>query len=137
MDERQISLIKHSWNHILPQKEETGGLFYQTLFWDDPSLRFLFGTNLSPQIRKFMDMMTFIVDNLQPFDRLEKELKALAHRHFQYGVLAVDYDTVGDALMKTLAERLQEQWTPETEIAWRNLYRTITQLMLNSLKSRL
>ncbi|MFC5412920.1 globin domain-containing protein [Larkinella bovis] len=135
MDESQISLIKNSWNSLLPQKEETGSLFYQTLFQDDTSLRYLFGTNLTGQIRKFMDMINFIVDQLHHPDQLEKELKALAHRHFQYGVLSVDYDTVGKALLKTLASQLQEEWTPETETAWQELYRTVTQTMLNSLKS--
>ncbi|MGA0559109.1 globin domain-containing protein [Larkinella sp. VNQ87] len=135
MQEEQILLLKQSWSYVLLQGDKIGELFYQTLFWDDPSLRFLFGTDLSGQVRKFMDMMTFIVANLQNIEAYEPELRALAQRHVQYGVLSVDYDTVGDSLLKTLATMLQEQWTPATETAWRKLYQTITRTMLNSLKS--
>jgi hemoglobin-like flavoprotein len=136
MNERQVLIIKHSWSYILLQSEKTGDLFYQTLFQDFPSLEALFHNNMAAQTHKFMAMMTFMVARLQYPDEVEGEFHALAHRHMQYGVQLIDYDLIGHVLLKTLARILNERWTPETHDAWQTLYKTITNVMLDSIQER-
>lgn len=134
MYERQVLIIKHSWSYILLQSEQTGDLFYQTLFCDFPALKPLFNHNMAAQTHKFMGMMTFLVARLQYPDELEQEIQLLAQRHVQYGVQAVDYDLVGNVLLKTLARVLNDRWTPETQAAWQDLYQTVTHIMLDCVK---
>jgi nitric oxide dioxygenase len=56
----------------------------------------------------------------------------LALRHVAYGVKAADYASLGEAVMSTLAEVLDEAFTPDMEEAWRQAYAAIAAVMIET-----
>jgi hemoglobin-like flavoprotein len=57
-------------------------------------------------------------------------LHALGARHVGYGVQPAHYDTVGQALLATLAEALGEAFTPAHQEAWAALFGIVKREML-------
>jgi hemoglobin-like flavoprotein len=56
-------------------------------------------------------------------------LRQLGARHVDYGVLPEHYETVGQALLDTLAQGLGPAFTGEVEEAWREAYMLIADTM--------
>ena len=57
-------------------------------------------------------------------------LKALGGRHVGYGAIPKYYGPVGEALLTTFEQYLQQDWTVEVKQAWVAAYRAITAQML-------
>lgn len=129
MTPEKITLVRNSWQQVLPIKETAATLFYGRLFELDPALRSLFRGDMTEQGRKLMTMINMVVmslDNLAPLlDRVED----LGRRHVGYGVTDAHYDTVGSALLWTLGQGLGEQFTPPVEAAWTEAYTTLATVM--------
>ena len=129
MTPHQIQLIRQSFALVEPRAELVALVFYQRLFALDPSLRPLFRTNIDEQGQKLMQMLGVAVALLeQPF-ALVPSLEALGRRHAGYGVEDRHYDTVGEALLDTLAECLGSAFTPEVLDAWAALYAVVANAM--------
>jgi hemoglobin-like flavoprotein len=56
-------------------------------------------------------------------------LLRLGQRHGDYGVTAAHYDSVGAALLDTLAAGLGDRFTAETRDAWIGMYRLVASTM--------
>jgi hemoglobin-like flavoprotein len=98
-----------------------------------PELRALFHRHSAGALRKmFAQKLTALVDHVEDPAWLSRELAALAASHASYGVTAVMYPWVGDALRATLAEACGEAWTPEAEQAWRDVYAAVTRAILDA-----
>lgn len=133
MTQEQIILIKKSWRlfrQIDPKL--VGGVFYEKLFADQPSLRRMFRSSVEEQSRKLVDMLSAIVLNLDAMDGLKEEVGALAIRHAAYGVKAEHYKAVGAALLWTLQQGLGNDWTKEAEEAWLLCYSTLSGAMIGA-----
>jgi hemoglobin-like flavoprotein len=74
-------------------------------------------------------MLGIAVKGLDSLDQLIPAVEALGQRHVGYGVKAEHYDTVGAALLDTLAKGLGDGFTPETEEAWTITYITLATAM--------
>src|SRR5262249_10794692 len=122
MNTNQKELVQTSFAQVLPIAETAAALFYRRLFELDPSLRPLFKGDLKEQGRKLMDMIRRAVKGLDRMDALMPALVSLGFRHGSYGVKDRDYETVGDALLWTLEQRLGPGFTPEVREAWTALY---------------
>ena len=61
--------------------------------------------------------------------RLMEAIEDLGRRHVGYGVKDEHYDTVGQALLWTLATGLGDAFTPETEQAWTEAYTLLATVM--------
>jgi len=55
--------------------------------------------------------------------------KELGRQHVNYGVQEEHYDTVGAALLWTLEQGLQEEFTTEVKEAWTTVYGLLAQTM--------
>ena len=72
---------------------------------------------------------------LLPLDHLEDEawlrenLEPLGREHLAYGVTPEMYDWVGDALVASIAEVCDDDWTQAHEGAWKNAYGRIAAIM--------
>lgn len=129
MDQRQVSLVRASFGNLPKDAEVVGMLFYALLFKIDPDLRPLFRGDMRRQSELLITMISTAVENL---DRLELVLSAvrdLGRRHAGYGVKESDYDTVETALLLTLAQALDDGFTPEVRQAWIACYRTLAEVM--------
>ncbi len=104
-------------------------IFYRNLFTLDPSLRSLFHTTIELQGRKFMDSLEYTVASLENPQTLIPELEAMGRRHVTYGTKPGHYATVVKALLQTLGECLEKEFTPEVETAWQRALEFVAETM--------
>ena len=130
MTANQVTLIKTSWSLVAPNADAVGIVFYDNLFAIDPALRRMFPDDMRSQPHRLMAMLTLLINELENAETVTRELTELARRHQKYGVQPVPYTTVGQALIQTLRDGLGEQWTPDMEAAWGELYQTVAGAMI-------
>lgn len=129
----QIRLVRKSWSalrDIPPQV--VGDLFYSKLFLDHPELRSMFPKDLTMQHHLLIEIIGKVVARLNRLDELAVEIREMGLRHESYGVIPRHYDWVGSALLWTLQNGMNTDWTPELEAAWAECYATLVKLMLDS-----
>jgi len=129
MSPQDKQLVQDSFAKVLPIADQAAALFYQNLFTRDPSLKPLFKGDISEQGRKLMQMIGVAVAGLENLDTIVPAVQALGRRHVDYGVKAEHYDTVGAALIETLAQGLGEAFTPEVKGAWVEVYGVLATTM--------
>ncbi len=130
MTPAQTALVEDSFRHLAPIAEPAAAIFYERLFALDPTLRPMFaGADMAAQQRKLMAAIGFVVAHLRRPDMLVPAVAALGRRHAGYGVEARHYDTVGQALLETLAEGLGPFFTPVVHDAWAAAYGLLAGLM--------
>ncbi len=129
MTPEQITLVKCSWQQVLPIQDAAADLFYTRLFELDPSLRSLFKGDMAEQGRKLMAMINTVVNSLDQLGPVLGAVEDLGRRHAGYGVKDRDYDTVGEALIWTLGQGLGKGFTPAVKLAWVNAYTTLATAM--------
>jgi len=130
MTPNQISLVQKSWQKVLPIAPQAAEIFYTTLFEMDPSLKALFPSDIAEQGKKLMAMLDTAVKLLDNPDKLIPAVQNLGAKHLKYGAEPEHYDTVGAALLKTLAQGLGEDFTAPTKKAWTVVYQTLATTMI-------
>lgn len=130
MSPEQIRLVRESFAQVAPAADQAAALFYAKLFAREPAISDLFlSADMTVQGRKLLNMIGDAVRLLNHPERLEPVLRALGLRHSGYGVLDAHYDSVGAALLETLADTLGEDLTPATREAWSALYAHVGRTM--------
>jgi len=132
MTPKQISVVQASWQKVLPIAPQAADIFYTTLFEMDPSLKSLFPSDITEQGKKLMAMLDTAVKLLNEPDKLIPAVQKLGARHVQYGTKPEHYDTVGAALLKTLAIGLDKEFTPAVKKAWTAVYKTLASTMIEA-----
>ncbi|PKI16140.1 methyl-accepting chemotaxis protein [Colwellia sp. 12G3] len=130
MTPNQISLVQTSWQKVLPIAPQAAEIFYTTLFEMDPSLKALFPNDIAEQGKKLMAMLDTAVKLLDNPDKLIPAVQNLGAKHLKYGAEPEHYDTVGAALLKTLAQGLGDDFTAPTKKAWTAVYQTLASTMI-------
>ena len=129
MTPRQIDLVQASFARIQPIAEIAADLFYARLFELDPHVKPLFTGDMRRQGMMLMSMISSAVRGLRNPEALMPVLKGLGRRHAGYGVKDSHYDTVGTALLDTLAKGLGPEFTGETREAWLAAYTLLSSVM--------
>ena len=129
MNEQQIQTVQESFEDVRPIADIAAGLFYDRLFALDPALRPMFKGDLGEQKSKLMTALAFVVAGLNQPERILPAVHQLGQRHTGYGVQNDHYQTVGAALLWTLAQGLGEKFTPEVEAAWTAAYQLLASTM--------
>ena len=129
MTARQIQLIRETFAQMEPRLAIAGLVFYQRLFSLDPSLRPLFTHDIDQQAVKLMQALKFAVAAVEQPRELQPVLESLGRRHVYYGVEARHYESVGAALMGTLAVLLGPAFTSEVKEAWQAIYTLMADTM--------
>ena len=130
MTSDRIARVRASWALVVPIAESAAAHFYERLFALDPALRPLFdGADLTAQRRKLMQSLAVVVAGLGDLPRLLPAVEALGRRHVGYGVADAHYDTVGAALVATLASALGDAFDDETRGAWLEAYALLADAM--------
>lgn len=132
MTPEQKRLVRKSWESVEPIGEAAAGIFYRKLFDLDPKLKQLFTGDMKEQGRKLMDMIGKAVSLLDDQEKLVPAVQALGARHQRYDVSPGDYDTVGEALLDTLAEGLGDAFTDDVRGAWAAVYEQISTIMIKA-----
>ena len=132
MNPEQIALIRGSWQLVVPMQDKAVEMFYARLFEIDPALRSMFLGDMDDQRRKVAVMLNLIVNKLDKPDELFPAAAALARRHVGYGVKGEHYDTVGAALLWTLATGLGQAFTDDVKAAWIAAYTVLCKVMIDA-----
>ena len=132
---KEIDLVKESWQSVVPIADTAASLFYGRLFELDPSLKELFKSDMQEQGKKLMQMIGVAVSNLHQLDQVLEPVQDLGRRHTDYKVAPEHYDTVGAALLWTLAQGLGDAFTPEVETAWTKTYTALATIMKDAAQS--
>jgi nitric oxide dioxygenase len=130
MTPRQIELVQESFQKIIPVSRGVAHIFYGRLFQLDPSLRWLFRSDIEKQGQKLMEALRGVIANLRSLDQVLPGLEAMARRHAKYGVRSEDYATVGHALIDTLKKALGAGFTEEAGEAWLTAYTMLADVMI-------
>jgi len=129
MTPRQIQLIRETYALIEHRAAIAGLVFYQRLFALNPSLRALFTHDIDEQAVKLMQALKFAIATVEQPRELQPVLESLGRRHVYYGVEDRHYESVGTALMGTLAVLLGPAFTPEVKEAWGAIYTLMADTM--------
>jgi hemoglobin-like flavoprotein len=135
MTPEQITLVQSSFARVGPELPTLATRFYQELFGRDPSLRALFTTDLTLQKVRFAEKLAEIVRAIPRLDEFLDHTRVLGARHAGYGVRAVDYRTVGDALLAALAGVVGDSFDTPTREAWAIAYNLMAETMLEGAAS--
>jgi hemoglobin-like flavoprotein len=130
---RQQTHIRESWAEVAPIADTASSIFYDRLFELDPSLRRLFSrTDMAGQRRNLMQTLAVVVASIDRLESIVPAVEALGRRHAGYGVEAAHFETVGQALLDTLATGLGEAFTAEVREAWATAYGILAGVMLSA-----
>jgi hemoglobin-like flavoprotein len=127
--ERDLTLVRDSFDKIVPIAGVAADLFYERLFYLAPSLRRLFPADMRDQKRRLMLMIATAVQGLDDLDALVPRVSALGARHARYGVEPQHYRIVGEALIWTLERGLGNAFTPAVQQAWIRVYALLAVVM--------
>ena len=132
MTPKQISLVQQSWEKVLPIAPQAADIFYTTLFEMDPSLKALFPKDITEQGKKLMAMLDTAIKLLDNPAKLIPAVQKLGTKHVEYGTKPEHYDTVGAALLKTLAQGLGKDFTSPVKKAWAAVYQNLATTMIDA-----
>lgn len=106
--------------------------FYENLLGEYPELSVLF-PSIKSQASSMAGILALVISQLDNLARVKEVLIALGKRHSRIiGVEVTHYELVGNALLRTLADRIQDEFTPELENAWIKFFTYITNMMLQA-----
>jgi hemoglobin-like flavoprotein len=121
-----LSLLKH--------EEQFAATVYHHLFTMYPQTKVLFAhTDMSMQYSKLLLTLSIIARALRDPKSLALRLHELGRRHTYYHLNPEHYTHFGNALLKTFAQYMDTQWTPELEALWMQTYQSIVQMMCSAL----
>lgn len=132
MNTHTVTLVQHSWQQTAANAPVVAQLFYTNLFAADPALKKLFKGDITDQGKRLTLMIGAAVNKLDNLEILVPILENLAVRHVTYGVQNSHYETVGVALLKTLAQGLGDSFTPEVQKAWSEVYAIMSSTMISA-----
>ncbi len=107
-------------------------MFYERLFELDPWVKSLFVSDMAVQGRLLMETIGAAVAGLDDLPALTPIAQDLGVRHARYAVQPEHYDTVGEVPLWTLGQDLSEEFTPEVQTAWTEVYGLLAQVMQDS-----
>ncbi|MGF1626425.1 MAG: globin family protein [Alphaproteobacteria bacterium] len=136
MTPEQISLLQESFAELAPLRDAVAAAFYDQLFAIDPALAPMFAeTDRTVQGRKLMAALALVVGSADRPLALVVPLQALARRHVGYGVEESHYETVGEALIDTLATHFGPRFTPALRDAWLAAYTLVSSVMIDAARA--
>lgn len=129
--DREVELVRTTWEAAARDPDAAAALFYGKLFEAAPSVKPLFSGDMKDQGRKLMQMLSFAVKNMERIEQIIPALIELGERHEGYGAEPDHYPVVGTVLLDTLATALGDDFTDEAEQAWSKTYNALSSVMLS------
>ena len=130
MTPRDIELVQDSFAKVTPIADQAAAMFYARLFELDPALKSLFRGDMAEQGKRLMAMIGAAVQGLDDLESLVPVVQDLGRRHRRYGVKTGHYESVGRALLDTLAQGLGEAFTDDVKRAWTTVYGVLSTTMI-------
>ena len=103
--------------------EQAGVAIYRYLFEIEPELKALFkNTDIHAQGQVLLKFLSTLMTSISSIEDIQPDIQALKKRHIQYGILPEHYLIFGEALLLTLSEILEKDFTAEMESVWMKAY---------------
>jgi eukaryotic-like serine/threonine-protein kinase len=122
IDDTDAELCARSFLRVLPRVDEFTASVYARLFLACPELRSLFPGDLAGQRHKLAHALRLAIDGLREHERLAPVLRDLGRLHGPYALTDAHFDSLGDALLGSLAEIVGALPDDDTARAWRRAY---------------
>ena len=134
MTPEQILLVRASWPVVAARSDEMTARFYQYLFDIDADAARLFAhIDMSAQGAKLSQALTVVVNALDNPDRLLPAIGELGKRHAKYGVEHRHFDSVGEALLRSISDSLGDSFDRDVRQAWADAYALVASVMRRAL----
>lgn len=152
MEYEVIALVLDSWEQLRRIKDYegvAGSILFEHLFEKCPSTKALFGffpiangkdqdlrssERFMQHARYMIQMLDRALNMLGPDAELLKEiLTDLGKKHSRMGVKPEFFPLMGEALIETLQDCLKENFTPDTEKAWNEVYVALSHSMVEAM----
>ena len=112
-----------------PGASSAAAVFHGRLLALDPSLGALFQGVLADQMRRLLQLLGSAANGIEPLARLASEARQLGFNHASHHLTQKHFDTMGEALLWTLANRLGTDFTHDILNAWGNAYWILAETM--------
>ncbi|MEM7188110.1 MAG: globin family protein [Pseudomonadota bacterium] len=132
MTPEQIDLVQGSFSKVAPISDVAAKLFYGRLFEIAPEVKPLFSGDMDEQGTKLMKTLAYVIGGLKDLPSILPAAQDLAARHVVYGVTPAMYQPVGEALLWTLEQGLEDAFTPDVKAAWVEAYTLLSTAMVES-----
>ncbi|MEM8596013.1 MAG: globin domain-containing protein [Pseudomonadota bacterium] len=129
---REIELVQTSFRHIEPISGLAGELFFARLFAEDAQMQALFKGEMAVEGQQLMEVLTTLVHGLTDWEGVVPVARDLAGRLVAQGMTPAMYGPIGEALIFTLAQSLDEAFDVETRAAWEAAYAQVSEAMVTS-----
>ena len=139
--EQEKSTVVRTWRLVVPIADTAADLFYGRLFEIAPQYKPYFKSDMKSQKKKLLMMLSFVVrsldwaeaqwrDDVAVDEDLFLVIAALGKRHTSlYKIPNESYDSVGQALIWTLAQGLGDAFTDDVKEAWVKVYTLLARSM--------
>jgi hemoglobin-like flavoprotein/class 3 adenylate cyclase len=132
-----VLIVQSTFERVAPRADEFARLFYDQLFESSSEIEALFDhVNMQVQRKMLMDVLGMAIRGLDNLDDLVPTLRELGRRHVGYGARVPHYKIVGEALFWALKQFLKGDFTPEVELAWREIYGIVAKTMIETSKAQ-
>lgn len=122
LSDEEIALVRAQFARIGQDADAFARDFYDALFSIAPLVRAMFRGPMPEQRTKLLRMLALLMSQLHAPEAMAAPLAELGERHRGYGVLSLDYDKVGEALMRALHKHLGDDFNEATRAAWGKAY---------------
>jgi len=122
MDQKQIELVRESWEKILPRAHQMASMFHRKLVQLEPAMSGVCGRELIERGGELMDAIHSVIERLHEPRGIIVAMQPLLDRHDTCPLTDRDLGTVGVALLSTLQQMLEAECTPAVEQAWAAAY---------------
>ncbi|EDV24093.1 Non-symbiotic hemoglobin 2 [Trichoplax sp. H2] len=136
LTEEQKAIIRENWQDVEENMSEVGLYLFSKLFTIAPEYREVFpfetttdNVRLRVHATGVMKTVGKAVQNLDQFSELQSALSTLGQFHHRKAIKFENFQAVGQALIQTLSDKLQENFTPEVHEAWSKTFDMITAAM--------
>jgi hemoglobin-like flavoprotein len=126
MNKQTTALLRTSFAEIARRRPDLGAIFYKRLFEVAPDLRRMFSASLKEQHKRLKASLAEIAQSGAEAERLEW----LGERQAELRVKPAHYKIVGDTLLWTFQQALQQDFTQPIRAAWVEAYKQIAQHMI-------
>lgn len=129
----QREIVTTSFARLVPMTERVTTLFYQSLWTIAPETQSMFAsTDMHQQGAKLMQTLGVAVRALHDLSSIEPYLYDLGARHISYGVSKSQYSLVKVALLRTVEQCLERDFTPAVHDAWSAAYDLIAEATMRA-----
>jgi NAD(P)H-flavin reductase/hemoglobin-like flavoprotein len=127
---RDAELIKKSLVLVEPVGDKVAAHFYALLFLDRPHIRDMFPPMMDAQRGRLFRALTTIMQDIDRPEAIDSFLADLGNDHRKFDVRPEHYGLVGECLIAAMKRFVGEDWTDDTERAWKGAYELVAGRMI-------